>query len=253
MNLNVNVMKKYTIIVLSIALFVFGCKGPEGPQGPMGQQGAQGSEGSKGAKGEDGSLGIKETGWIKLDYSDSDYRNYYRYDNVFGDAYSTSILFELRNREQPLLTKSILESGFFYIYVKQKKVDLITFELVDVLYSGGTVNTECFFERELDERAYNFYDFVSFDLVIEEFKENYWNPYIYFLTPAINANVNGQNVLVSRAPELNLKSSGFYRELLGRYVPEIRMITIEGTQVGRLKNINWENYEETMELLGLEL
>lgn len=78
-------------------------------------------------------------------------------------------------------------------------------------------------------------------LNIAEKGVNYYAPYINIYTKTGTTDI----------PELTGKTFAFYRDLAKDY-PKFRHVIVYGNPTGRTTDINWDNYEEVKEALGLE-
>ncbi|MBX2950902.1 MAG: collagen-like protein [Leadbetterella sp.] len=251
--------------VLSAALFMFSCEGPEGPQGPAGTAGKDGVAGTKGDKGDKGEAGlngkdasssVNSTPWIKLDFKSEGATTIYTQNNTsFGAIYQTYVNLSLKDKSQPLLTKEIMEQGMYLVYIKYKVTMYDSGEssyyLEDRIIGGvGTGATSSFKipGRETSKAS----DFANLVFGVVDLGEKTWSPYLYFNSPSQQVYENNQYVNKSTAPELLNKSNAFYRELLSANVPEVRLVTVKGALAGRLKNIDFSDYEAVKKAFDLE-
>lgn len=254
--------------VLSATMFMFSCEGPDGPQGPAGTAGKDGAAGSKGDKGDkgdkgeagqdgkDGSSSVQSTPWIKLDFKTEgattiSNQNY----TSNGAIYATYVYLSLKDKSQPLLTKEIIEQGMSLVYIKYKAMiydqEESSYYLEDRIAGGFNTGVTNYFKipgRENNKAA----DYASFSFGITEMRENAWSPYINFTSPNQQMYENNQYVYKSTAPELMNKSNTFYRELLSSNIPEVRLVTVKGSLSGRLKNIDFSDYQAVKEAFNLE-
>jgi|GEM_PF-1936844 len=254
--------------VLSATMFMFSCEGPEGPQGPVGTAGKDGAAGSKGDKGDkgdkgeagqdgkDGSSAVNSSPWIRLDYKTDGAttitnQNY----TSNGAIYQTYVNLSLKDKTQPLLTKEIVEQGMYLVYIRYKVMmydqEESSYYLDNRITGGVNIGVTSYFKipgRE-NSRAGD-YAYLTFG--ISELGENTWNPYLYFSSPSQQVYENNQYVYKSTATDLVDKSNAFYRELLSSNVPEVRLVTVKGSLSGRLKNIDFSDYEAVKEAFNLE-
>ncbi|NBA86985.1 hypothetical protein GVN16_14530 [Emticicia sp. CRIBPO] len=257
-------MKK-TIIYSFIALstLIFSCKeGPEGPVGPAGPQGANGKDGAQGAAGTPGQDGkdaessVKSTGWMKLDFTGGAASIYSYTSN--GSIYQTYVSLKLKSTVQPLFTKDIIDNGVIIYYIRYNTMEydnsLAGYNLVKTI-SGGSAYLGASSYFKIDGRTTdNSNDFASVTLSLNgNIRENYWDPNVYFNSPYQTNYVNGSASSYSTtAPELLNKPLSFYRELVAKHQPEIRIVTIKGAVGARMKNIDFTNYELVKATFNLE-
>ncbi|NBA86984.1 hypothetical protein GVN16_14525 [Emticicia sp. CRIBPO] len=257
-------MKK-TIIYgfLASSFIIFSCKeGPEGPVGPAGPQGtngkdgAQGVQGTPGQDGKDAKTSVNSTGWIKLDFTGGQA-------TLNNSTYNSKIIrtyvsLRLKSNNQPLFTKDIIDNGLILSYIKYNTLEydssLGNYILVTNIQTG-TPSTAArnYFKiegRTTDKET----DFSSIFLYLgESIRENYWNPSVSIETPVYTAYENGYPVsFSSTAPELVNQSLSFYRELIAKHQPEVRLVTIKGEVGARMKNIDYSDYEQVRQAFNLK-
>ncbi len=105
---------------------------------------------------------------------------------------------------------------------------------------------------KIDGRELNKWeDFASIVYGVSNMNINQWELYASLNTNYTQNYVNNNYVYVSTSPELLNKSNVFYRELFTKNTPEIRLVTMTASAAGRLKNLDFSNYEAVKQALAL--
>jgi hypothetical protein len=245
------------LTIVSVSLSIISCEGPEGPVGPSGTTGAAGTIGPAGAAGaagkdglagKDGKIQATATPWLTLDFEGGRANvNSFTQNGQGTDYYITSVSLQLKEKKQDFLTKEVLDGGVVITYFKY---NALLFDDTESAYSlaerisGGSATGGGSSSFKIEGRTTNtFNDFASCSINNFEVGEKFWNPIFNFSTPFNQTFSNNQTVFTTRTPELLNKTATFYRELAKKNAPKIRLVVIPFAAAGRMKAIDFSNYE----------
>lgn len=253
----------YSLLIGSTLLF--SCEGPEGPQGPAGtpgkdgiagKDGATGAQGQQGAAGQNATNNVKSTGWFKPDFTDADVTNNNTSKDAAGNIYQSYVYMNAKNKTQPLITQDVIDNGVVLVYFKSKTLvynqSESGYELEERIWGGVTGSSASNYFKITGRELSKWEDFAYINYGVTNLNVNQWNIYASLSTPNTQVWQNGAYVYTSNSPELLNKSNAFYRELFAANVPEIRLVTMTASAAGRLKSLNYSNYEEVKKALELQ-
>lgn len=245
-------MKTLKIVLITVLLINVSC---EGPQGDVGPAGAQGSQGPQGEKGEVGSANVNSTSWTTFDVENGSVaKTTYQNDN--DENYYTSVFMRKGNKEMPVLTAEIIDSGLALIYFKLGSrvynSEKREYEIQERIFGGEILPRANGWIQIPGRDGEIATDFQSYSVVVSSIGENFWDPYISFRSNFKQQTEGGKNTSFSTAPELVDKGNDFYRSLF-KELPEYRVITIPAAANGRRKRVDYSDYAKVCEAFGLEL
>lgn len=218
----------FTIV---LAAGIASCKGPEGPQGPAGAQGVAGAPGTQGPKGEQGNANVVTTAWASFNWDQ-------------GYAFTAYVqLYKSDSKKQyPLFTEEVMNNAAIYSYVKYKTrlFENNSYQLQERI-SATDVTTFYFQIPGRAGTATEDYQTGVLYLNSDKLGVNYFAPHVNLGTRFGSTDI----------PELTGKNQAFYDNLV-KDSPQIRHVIVYGNPAGRTADINWDNYEEVKEALGLE-
>ena len=183
------------LVSLLVIAFIFTqCqKGDVGPAGPAGPAGAAGPAGSTGPKGDTGTANVTYSPWLDVTYAADTVHNGAIIDTLWWLAHITATK----------LTQAILDRGEIKVYMNwgtQADPDIAPLPLIDVFFTGLTINPEFLLQR-ID---------------------------LYSNFNASTQTISGQKYL------------------------QYRYILIPGSvPSGRIRHVDWNNYNEVKAYLGL--
>ncbi len=224
----------FTIV---LAAGIASCKGPEGPQGPAGAQGVAGAPGTQGPKGDQGNANVVTSGWFKPQWN--------AYDWTIPPSNSRWINYQVYNSGNSLFTEEAINTASIHTYIKYQALVGATqgYELTENI----TANPYATSYIKIPGRTTNAYN----DFLPGNYSSR-WGKNLYIPWFEIDVRVyNEDKLLWEISPDMSGKSTEFYLDLVKDY-PQIRHVIVYGNPAGRTADINWDNYEEVKEALGLE-
>ncbi len=245
-------LKKTTLwIGLACSVFI-ACEGPSGPVGPKGEQGQQGEPGKDGTNGANGTNGadgkpgepgesaVVYTKWETIPWSSAE-------SGIYNDSLLRMYTAPLGNSwiEFPQLTRGVLDSGLIFVYKRfytggytPKAAEVFT----QVVTSENKV-TGYFFKPGQAGSSYQSLGQCTLS------HSTHFTPGRLTFHGEMNLRINWARPADPSTLEIPV------RDLISLFNEAIqyRVIIIKGNQyAGRMKNVDWNNYEEVKRELGLK-